>query len=80
AVQAVIKAHRRQATTGREGMIGAVGVTLTALEPKGTVLFQGERWGARTEDGPIGVDEEVVVLRTEGLNLIVRRRENPEDI
>lgn len=76
AVQAVIKAHRRQATTGQEGMVGAVGVTLTALEPKGTVLFEGERWRARAEDSPIGVDEEVVVLRSEGLNLIVRRREN----
>jgi len=76
--RAVIKAHRRQATTGQEGMVGAVGVALTALNPKGTVLVQGERWQARAEDGPVAENEEVVVLRLDGLNLIVRRR-SPTD-
>jgi membrane-bound serine protease (ClpP class) len=75
--QAVIKAHRRRATTGMEGMIGTAGIALTVLDPKGTVLFEGERWRARAEDGPIGADEEVVVVRVEGLSLVVRRRGEP---
>ncbi len=79
AVQAVIKAHRRQAATGREGMSGAVGVTLTPLDPKGEILFDGERWRAVAEGGPIEADEEVVVVRMEdGLRLVVRRREKPD--
>jgi membrane-bound serine protease (ClpP class) len=77
AVQAVIKAQRCQATTGREGMVGAGGVALTALDPKGTVLFDGERWRARAEEGSIGVEEEVVVVRVEGLTLVVRHRSEP---
>jgi len=78
AVQAVVKAHKRQAATGREGMSGGVGVSLTLLDPKGEVLFDGERWRAVAEDGPIQADEEVVVVRMEdGLSLVVRRREKP---
>jgi membrane-bound serine protease (ClpP class) len=75
--QAVIKAHRRRATTGMEGMVGTAGIALTVLDPKGTVLFEGERWRARAENGPIGADEEVVVVRVEGLSLVVRRRGEP---
>lgn len=77
AAQAVVKAQRRQATTGQEGLIGAVGVVRDILDPKGTVLCAGEHWRATAEDGPIGVEEEVVVVRVEGLTLVVRRRSEP---
>ncbi len=78
-VHLAIKAHQRQAATGREGMSGAVGVALTPLDPKGEVLFEGERWRAVAEDGPVEADEEVVVIRMEdGLKLVVRRREKPD--
>ncbi len=76
AVPAIIKAHRRQATTGAEGMINQTGVAKSPLDPVGMVLFQGERWKAVAEDPPIQPEEEVVVIKSDGLKLFVRRKES----
>jgi membrane-bound serine protease (ClpP class) len=74
-VRGITKAQQRQAVTGHEGLVGAAGVTLTALDPKGTVLCAGERWRAVVEDGhPIEAKEQVTVVRVEGLTLMVRHR------
>ncbi len=59
--------------TGREGMVGAVGVTRTALEPRGTVFIYGELWQASTHDGqPIPADTSVEVIEMEGIRLKVK--------
>jgi len=73
AVANVVKAHRRPATTGREGMMGLVGEVRVALEPEGVVLVRGERWQAVAEEGSIPVGERVEVVGMEGLRLRVRR-------
>ncbi|MBO8127577.1 MAG: nodulation protein NfeD [Peptococcaceae bacterium] len=75
ALQAIIKAQRKRATTGLESFIGAKGEALTDLNPEGTVLFQGERWKAVAEDGVIEAGAEVTVNRVEGLRLYVRKRQ-----
>ena len=36
----IIRAHRRQASTGREELIGKTGVVRVALEPEGTILYK----------------------------------------
>ena len=72
-VFAVVRAHRRQVTTGKEGMIGQVAVALTALDPKGTVFIKGERWSAIAEGGKIEPGEEVIVIGVEGLKLKVKK-------
>ena len=67
--------QRRKPVTGREGMIGARGVTRGALNPEGWVFVKGEHWTGRSQDGQsIRAGEDVVVERIdEGATLIVRR-------
>jgi len=42
----VIKAHARKALTGKEGLVGEVGVARTDLDPEGKVFVHGEIWNA----------------------------------
>ena len=74
-VGAAIRAHMRKVETGSQGMSEARGRALTKLDPKGTVLAEGERWRARAAEGEIGEGEGVEVVGQEGFTLIVRRRE-----
>lgn len=74
-VGAAIRAHMRKVETGSQGMSKAGGRALTKLDPKGSVLVEGERWRARAAEGEIGEGDEVEVVGQEGFTLIVRRRE-----
>jgi membrane-bound serine protease (ClpP class) len=69
-----IAIHRKQATTGREELIGKVATVRVALKPEGTVFYRGERWNAVSENGDIKVGEEVVINRMDGLTLFVTRK------
>ena len=73
-VGAIIRAHRRRITTGREGLVGQTAVAKTALDPKGTVFIEGERWNAVADSGRIEAGEEVIVTQVEGLKLSVARK------
>jgi membrane-bound serine protease (ClpP class) len=68
----VVQAQRRRATTGAAGMLGAVAVATTALQPRGWVLVRGERWKAMA-DAPVEQGERVTVTAVEGLTLQVRK-------
>jgi membrane-bound serine protease (ClpP class) len=72
AVGLTVKAHRKQVTTGREGMIGEVGIALTNLNPSGQVRVHGEIWQARS-DTPIEKDQPVKVLAVSGLQVNVEK-------
>jgi membrane-bound ClpP family serine protease len=74
-VQRVIRAHRRQARTGREELVGKKAVVKVALEPEGTVFFKGERWTAISEKGRVEPGEEVIITKVEGLKLRVTKKE-----
>ncbi len=52
-----IRAHRQQASAGREELVGKIAETSTALEPKGTVSIQGERWTAISDTSTLGKSE-----------------------
>lgn len=69
---AVVKAQRRPAVIGKEGLAGAVGVALTDLKPEGFLLIEGERWKAESEE-PVEAGEKVQVVGMEGLKLKVRK-------
>jgi membrane-bound serine protease (ClpP class) len=69
-----IAIHRKQATTGREELIGKVATVRVALKPAGTVFYRGERWNAISENGDIEAGEEVVIDRMDGLTLFVTRK------
>jgi len=74
-VGAVVRTHRRRATTGVEGLVGAIALVQTKLDPTGMVIVEGERWTAMADDGTIEPSEEVVVTRIDGLKLWVRNKE-----
>ena len=75
AIQRVIRAHRRQAYTGREELIGKTALVKVALEPEGTVFFKGERWTAISEKGRVEPGEEVIITKVDGLQLHVTKKE-----
>jgi len=65
-----IRAMRRKPSTGREGMVGLVGIAKTPLTPQGKVLVHGELWEA-VSDRPLQPGDEAEVTRMEGLKLYV---------
>jgi len=70
-----IRAHKRQVSAGREEMIGKTAEVKVALEPKGIVFIQDERWSAISEKGRIESGEEVIITKVEGLKLWVTKKE-----
>ncbi len=70
-----IRAHRQQASAGREELVGKTAVVKIALEPKGVVFIQGERWIAISEQGRVESEEEVIITRVDGLKLRVTKKE-----
>jgi len=70
-----IRAHRRQVSAGREELVGKTAVVKVALEPKGTVFIQGERWTAVSESGRVKPGEEVIITKVDGLKLYVTKKE-----
>ena len=70
-----IRAHRRQVAAGREELIGKTAEVKIALEPKGVVFVEGERWAAVSEQGRVEPDEEVIITKVDGLKLWVIKKE-----
>jgi len=73
AIWRIVLTYRRQATTGREDIVGKKGTVKETLNPEGMLLFQGELWTAVSESGTILPGEEVVITKVDGLKLIVRK-------
>ncbi|WP_129127825.1 NfeD family protein [Geomonas oryzae] len=70
----VIQAHREPPITGVEGMIGAVGVADTDLDPDGKVVVHGEYWNATCAE-PVLRGEKVRVVGVSGLLVTVEKEE-----
>jgi membrane-bound serine protease (ClpP class) len=73
-VGAVVRGQRRRAATGAEALVGKVAVAKTPLDPKGTVLVDGEHWTATVDSGKVELGEEVKITKVEGLRLIVSKK------
>jgi membrane-bound serine protease (ClpP class) len=73
-VGAVVRGQRRRAATGAEALVGKIAVAKTPLEPKGTVLVEGEHWAAVVDKGRVESGEEVTVTKVEGLKLMVTKK------
>ena len=71
-----VAAKRRKAVTGEAGMVDALGVAKTDLEPSGKVLVHGELWEARARQ-PIAKGARVRVREVEGLTLLVEPLPEP---
>jgi membrane-bound serine protease (ClpP class) len=70
----VISIRRKQATTGREELMGKTAVVRVALNPSGTVFYRGELWSAVSESGEIKTGEEVIINKIDGLTLYVKKK------
>ncbi len=70
-----IRAHRHQASAGREDLIGKTAEVKIALKPKGVVFIQGERWTAIAETGWVKPEEEVILTKVNGLKLYVTKKQ-----
>lgn len=77
-----LRAQRRPAATGREGLLGQTARVRKTMTPApggplrftGTVLLHGELWRAEASEA-LERDEEVVVERLEGFTVHVARKE-----
>jgi membrane-bound serine protease (ClpP class) len=63
----------QQPVTGREAMIGSVGIARTDLMPRGQIWLQGELWEAVSQR-PIRQGEEAEIVGIQGLTLSVTPR------
>ncbi len=74
----VIRARRAPTKTGREEMVGEIGVVRSAIAPSGLVNVHGEIWKAHTDGEPLATGEYVRVQAIgEDLVLDVARAEEP---
>jgi membrane-bound serine protease (ClpP class) len=71
----VFRASLAKVKTGREALIGARGVAVTDLKPRGEVRVLSEFWQATVKDGEVGSGVEVEIVGMDGLVLEVRRVE-----
>jgi membrane-bound serine protease (ClpP class) len=74
-VNRAIRAHRKQASTGREELVGKRAVVKVALDPEGTIFYKGERWAAISDQGRLEPGEEVIITSVDGLTLHVTRKQ-----
>lgn len=74
-VNRAIRAHRKQASTGREELVGKRAVVKVALDPEGTIFYKGERWAAISDQGRLEPGEEVIITSVDGLTLHVTKKQ-----
>ena len=67
-----LRARHSKVVTGKQGLIGAVGEARTDIDPEGKVFIQGELWNAHAPSR-VGIGEQVVVRKVEGLELEVEK-------
>jgi membrane-bound ClpP family serine protease len=78
-IYAIVKGQKRKLSAGIEDMIGKEAVVQTALNPKGTVLAEGELWTAISEGSKIEAGEEVIITKVEGLKLWVTKKSKEKE-
>jgi membrane-bound serine protease (ClpP class) len=78
-IYAIVKGQKLKLSAGVEDMIGKEAVVQTTLDPKGTVLAEGELWTAIAEDSKIEAGEEVTITKVEGLKLWVTKKSKEQE-
>ena len=78
-IYAIVKGQRLKLSAGVEDMIGKEAVVQTTLNPKGTVLAEGELWTAIAKDSKIEPGEEVTITKVEGLKLWVTKKSKEKE-
>ncbi|MGB8013980.1 MAG: nodulation protein NfeD [Terriglobales bacterium] len=65
-----VRARHNKIVTGKQGLIGEIGIAQTQLAPSGKVFVHGELWDA-VSAVPVPAGEQIVVRQIEGLTLRV---------
>jgi membrane-bound serine protease (ClpP class) len=73
-VMIALRAMKKPIITGRESLAGKTGTCVVRIDPHGIVQVAGEQWSASLaeEETPVRKGERVVVVRVEGVRLIVK--------
>jgi membrane-bound serine protease (ClpP class) len=71
-VRAAWRTQRSRTVTGKEGLVGEIGVAISDLTPRGMLRVHGEIWQAESDE-PIVKGEEAEVTEVRGLKLRVRK-------
>lgn len=69
-----VRAHQKKVAAGKEELVGRTAVVEIALEPKGVVFIEGERWTAIADKGRVAPEEEVIITKVDGLKLMVTKK------
>jgi len=75
AIGMALRTHRKKVTTGKEGIIGEIGIAVSNIAPEGQVKIHGEYWKALS-DKKIKKNERIIVTDVDGLKLIVKKQNN----
>jgi membrane-bound serine protease (ClpP class) len=70
-----LKAQKAKVVTGEKAFIGKTGITLSTLDPIGTIRIYGEIWKAESVAGTIKEGQNVRVTEVEGLKVFVEPAE-----
>ena len=65
-----VRARRHKIVTGKQGLIGEIGIAQSMLAPAGKVFVHGELWDA-VSTIPVPAGEQIVVRQVDGLTLRV---------
>jgi membrane-bound serine protease (ClpP class) len=66
-----LRAQKSKPVSGKEGLIGYTGTTLSVLDPQGLVQVHGETWAAESLSQTIDKNKKVIVRSMSGLKLFV---------
>jgi membrane-bound serine protease (ClpP class) len=77
ALRYIVKVHKKQVTTGGEGLVGQIGRVTQTIDPSGMVLVSGELWKARADE-TINKGASVKVVKQD--NMIIKVENYKEDI
>lgn len=74
-VRSVIAVHKGRVTTGMQAFIGDTGIAAINFKGEGKIMIHGEYWNARLlSEDDIKKDDHVIVVDTDGMTLIVKRK------
>ena len=76
----IIRLRKSRVVHGDSEFDGKEGIVIDELDPKGLVKVQGEIWnGISNNGGIIDSGEKIIVVKREGMNVIVERANNNKD-
>jgi len=65
-----VRARRNKIVTGKQGLVGEIGIAQSQLAPSGKVFVHGELWDA-VSTVPVPAGEQIIVRQVDGLTLRV---------